>query len=181
MNNKFRRSDASLWSILRTGTTAFVAVLMFALPVASNAQDTTASIRGKVLDMAGNPVGSASIVVEDLRSGVERNYSANNDGVFLATRLLPGGPYKVTVNGTKTIEVPSISLGDTYSLTINMQSDVMIEEIVTIGQAADLVEVASGPAATFNIQDLENSVSFSRDISDVYGIDPRLMIDADED
>ncbi len=87
----------------------------------------------------------------------------------------------VTVNGTKSIEVASVSLGDTYGLTINMQTEVAIEEIVTIGQAASIVEVASGPSATFTIDDLENSVAFSRDISDVYGIDPRLMVDNDED
>ncbi len=52
---------------------------------------------------------------------------------------------------------------------------------MALGQRNDLVEIASGPSATFNIDDLENSVAFSRDISDVYGIDPRLMIDIDED
>jgi hypothetical protein len=176
-----RCSQSSLSSLLRYGATALLAVLMVALPVASNAQNTTSAIRGKVQDISGNPVGSASVVVEDLRSGVERSITSNNSGVFLATRLLPGGPYKITVNGTKTIDVPSIAVGDTYNLTINLQSDVSIEEIVTIGQTADLVEVASGPSATFNLADIENSVSFSRDISDVYGIDPRLNIDNDED
>ena len=94
---------------------------------------------------------------------------------------MPGGPYKVTVNGVKTIEVPLISVGDTYNLTVNLQTEAEIEEIVTIGQTADIVEVAAGPAATFSLGDIENAVSFSRDISDVYGIDPRIMIDNDED
>ena len=62
-----------------------------------------------------------------------------------------------------------------------MQAEAAIEEIIAIGQASELVTVATGPSATFNLADLENSVSFSRDITDVYGVDPRMMIDSDDD
>jgi len=160
---------------------AAIASLLITLPVAGFAQETTSNIRGKVLDPAGDPVANASVVVLDTRSGAERTVTSGSDGTFFATRLLPGGPYKVTVNNVKTIEVPLISVGDTYNLTVNLQTEAEIEEIVTIGQTADIVEVAAGPAATFSLSDLENAVSFSRDISDVYGIDPRIMIDNDED
>jgi len=173
MNYKSRFSGSVL--------AAFIAIVMLAVPVAGNAQDTTGSIRGKVLDPSGSPVGGASVVVEDMRSGVTRTLTTSNGGIFLASRLLPGGPYKVTINGTKTVDIASVSLAETHSLTINMTTEAAIEEIVTIGQAATLVEVASGPSATFSIDDLENSVAFSRDIADVYSIDPRLMIDNDED
>ncbi len=159
---------------------AFAAVMMLAVPVAGNAQETTSSIRGKVVDANGSALPGASVVVEDMRSGVDRSYTTNNSGLFLATRLLPGGPYRVTVNNSETVQVPSISLGDTYNLTVNV-GGAAIEEIVAVGQRGDLVEVAVGPSATFDLADLENSVSFGRDISDVYGIDPRLMIDVDED
>jgi hypothetical protein len=161
--------------------TAILAVVILALPVAGNAQETTSSIRGKVVDPAGSLVGGASIVVEDLRSGVERTYTTNDSGTFLATRLLPGGPYLITVNNAQSVEVPSISVGDTYNLTMNMQTQLEIEEIIAIGQQSDVAEVAAGPSSTFSLEDIENSVSFNRDISDVYGIDPRLMIDNDED
>ena len=160
---------------------AAIASLLITLPVAGFAQETTSAIRGKVLDPSGNPVVDATIVVQDTRSGATRSATSGSDGTFFATRLLPGGPYKVTVNGVKTVEVPLISVGDTYNLTVNLQTEAEIEEIVTIGQAAEIVEVAAGPAATFSLGDLENAVSFSRDISDVYGIDPRMMIDNDED
>ncbi|MCH7822932.1 MAG: carboxypeptidase regulatory-like domain-containing protein [Proteobacteria bacterium] len=159
---------------------AFAAIVMLAVPVAGNAQQTTSSIRGKVLDSSGNVMAGASVVVEDTRSGVDRSYSTNSSGLFLATRLLPGGPYRVTVNNSETVRVASINVGDIYNLTINMTGAAM-EEIIAVGRRGELVEVAAGPSATFNLADLQNSVSFSRDISDVYGIDPRLMIDVDED
>ncbi|MCH9004673.1 MAG: carboxypeptidase regulatory-like domain-containing protein [Proteobacteria bacterium] len=172
MDNKSRFTGSVL--------VAFAAIVMLAVPVAGNAQETTSSIRGKVLDSSGNVMAGASVVVEDTRSGVDRSYSTNNSGVFLATRLLPGGPYRVTVNNTETVRVASINVGDIYSLTINMTGAAM-EEIIAIGRRGELVEVAAGPSATFNLADLQNSVSFGRDIADVYGIDPRLMIDVDED
>ncbi len=181
MKNKSRFSGSTLTTFRQVLVAGFAAAMMLAVPVASNAQETTSSIRGKILDPSGNPVGGATVVVEDMRSGVKRTITSSNGGVFLASRLLPGGPYKVTVNGTKTVDVPSVDVGDTYGLTVNMQQEAAIDEIITIGQTATIVDVASGPAATFNIDDLENSVSFSRDISDVYGIDPRLMVDNDED
>jgi hypothetical protein len=181
MNYTSRFTGSTLATLRQVSLAAFAAVMMLAVPVAGNAQDTTSSIRGKILDTSGNPVSGATVVVEDMRSGVVRTLSSSEGGIFLASRLLPGGPYKVTVNGTKSVDVESVSVGDTYGLTINMQTEEAIEEIVTIGQAARMVEVASGPAATFTIDDLENSVAFSRDISDVYGIDPRLMVDNDED
>ena len=133
---------------------ALAAIVLLVAPVASNAQDTTSAIRGKVLNPNGAPVEGATVVVEDTRSGVERTYRTNNAGNFLATRLLPGGPYSITVDGTKSVSIPSIGLGDTYGLTINMQQEAAIEEIIAIGQAANFVEVASGPAATFSIDDV---------------------------
>ncbi len=181
MKKNHRFSGSTLTTLKQVLVAGFAAAMLLAVPVASNAQETTSSIRGKILDPAGDPVGGATVVVEDLRSGVKRTITSSNGGVFLASRLLPGGPYKVTVNGTKTVEVPSVDVGDTYGLTINMQQAAAIDEIITLGQQAEIVDVASGPAATFNIDDLENSVAFSRDISDVYGIDPRLMVDNDED
>ena len=160
---------------------ALAAIVLVAVPVASNAQDTTSAIRGRILDPNGAPVAGASIIVEDTRSGVTRSLTSSDDGLFLATRLLPGGPYRVTVNGTDSAVVPSIDVGDTYNFTMNLIAGETIDEIVTVGKATDIVDVASGPAATFSLADLENTVAFSRDIADVYGIDPRLNIDIDED
>jgi len=181
MKTKYRCLHSSILKFLQGGLTATLAIVLLAIPVAGNAQETTATIRGKILDTSGSEASSASIVVEDLRSGVTRSYSTNNSGVFLATRLLPGGPYEITVNGTQSVAVPSVSVGSTYNLTINLQAEQAIEEIIAIGQASELVTVATGPSATFNLADLENSVSFSRDITDVYGIDPRMNIDTDDD
>ena len=142
--NKPSRASASALATLRQVTLAvFAAVMMLAIPVAGNAQDTTSSIRGNIYDTSGNPLGGAAIVVEDLRSGVKRSFTTNNDGLFQASRLLPGGPYKVTLNGTDSTTIPSISVGDTFSLTMNLQEDAPLDEIVATGSATNMVAVTS--------------------------------------
>ena len=151
MKNRGSEMKISCSKLLRrvAGTLVSVALIAFvALP--AQAQDTSSEIRGRILDSSGQPVTGANVVIEDTRTGVERNYISNSSGTFLATRLPVGGPYLVTINNVKTIDVPSISLGDTYNLIINLQQDVAIEEIITIGQTADLIDTAPGPSATFN-------------------------------
>ena len=156
---------------------AIVALLI--LPVAGFTQETTSAIRGKIYDEAGNTIAGAEVVVEDMRTGVARRLTSNNTGSFYAARLPVGGPYRVTVAGTKSVMVDSIGLGDTYNLTINLQEAAAIEEIVVIGQTAEMVDVASGPASIFSSYDMDAAVAFDRDIKEVYSHDPRLSLDTD--
>ncbi len=166
-------------SIRNLGRVALTAIMLCALPVAGFAQDTTSAIRGKIYDEAGATVAGAMVVVEDTRTGVLRTYTSNDSGAFLATNLGVGGPYRVTVGGTKSVMVDSVALGETYNLTINMQSAASIEEIVVIGQTAALVDTAAGPSATFSSYEMETAVAFDRDIKEVYAIDPRMNLDVD--
>lgn len=151
---------------------------LIVMPMLAQAQDTASALRGRVIDESGNAVVGASVVLEDLRSGNTRNYTTNNTGTFLAAKLPVGGPYRVTVDGSKSVDVASIDLGDVYNITINMGET--IEEIVTVGQQQGLVDTAPGPSATFNFEDLDSAVAFNRDIKDVYAIDPRLNLDGFE-
>lgn len=154
-------------------------VLMTAAPAA--AQETTATIRGVVVDATGAPVANAVVEVLDQRTSIIRTFTTNADGVFLATRLPPGGPYTVIVSNRRTVVVESVAVADVYNLTIDMDVVTATEETVVVGQSQEIVEVATGPAATFSTFDIETSVVFNRDIVDVYGIDPRLNIDNEDD
>jgi len=142
------------------------------------AQDTSSAIRGRLVDGNGNPMNDASVVVVDLRTGATRRLQSNSTGTFYATNLDVGGPYRVTINGQRTVTIDSIDLGDTYNLTVDMGQQ-QIEEIVVLGQANTLVDVAAGPAATFGTFDMQTSVAYNRDIRDVYTIDPRFNLDGD--
>ena len=182
INIGFLSSGARLLRELgQGGLVAGLAVLLLAAPGSTFAQDTASSIRGKVLDTTGAVVASASITVEDTRTGVVRGFATNNSGTFLATNLPVGGPYRVTVNGVKSVMIDSISLGETYNLSVNLQTAAELEEIVVVGQSAQFVDVAAGPSTSFSSFDIETAVAFNRDITDVYGLDPRLNIDNEDD
>ena len=149
---------------------------LLVLPMLVQAQDTASAMRGRILDESGNPVDGVSVVILDTRTGVERQYRSNSTGTFLASALPVGGPYRVTINGVQTIIVPSISLGETYNLTVDLGTEIM-EEIVTVGQVSSIAGTTAGPSVTFSLQELDSAVAFNRDIKDVYAIDPRLNID----
>jgi outer membrane receptor for ferrienterochelin and colicin len=151
------------------------------LPLSAAAQETTSAIRGKVINNQGEAAVAASVVLEDTRTGMTRRYTTNASGTFLATNLPVGGPYRVTVDGVKSVIVEYIELGDTYNLTMNLQEEAALEEVVVVGQYAEMVNIAAGPAATFTQRDIETAVSINRDIADVYGFDPRLNVDNQDD
>ncbi len=157
--------------------TGLALVMLLFAPVASFAQETTSAIRGRVIGGDGTPMSGASIAVTDTRTGSTRNYSTNESGTFFAARLPVGGPYDVTVNGASKVTIPSITLGDTYNLSIDMSA---IEEVVVTGTMQNM-EVAPGPSASFGLLDLESYTAISRDIAEVYAIDPRMNLDNTDD
>lgn len=142
------------------------------------AQDTASAIRGKLVDASGNPIANATVVIQDARTGSTRTLQSNNSGTFYAPNLPVGGPYTLRINDERLVTVDSIALGDVYNLSIDMSAP-QIEEIVVLGEANTLVDVAAGPAATFGEFDMRTSVSYNRDIRDVYSIDPRFNLDGD--
>jgi len=164
--------------LLGKGGSAWLAALLLILvPVASFAQDTASAIRGKIYDIDGNVLSGMSVVIEDMRTGVQRSYTSNSAGTFFASNLPVGGPYSVTVSGAESITINSIGLGDVYNLRLTMQE--VIEEIVTFGTATTMMDVATGPSATFSNFVMETAVAFDRDIKEVYALDPRVNLNVD--
>ena len=122
----------------------------FTVPAEGGAQETTATIRGLVVDAAGAPIANAQIEVLDQRTGVIRNFVTNDSGTFLATRLTPGGPYTVIVNQTQTVIVDSVGVADVYNLKIDTETLRLTEQVTVVGEPLNIVDVAAGPAATFS-------------------------------
>jgi hypothetical protein len=64
MTNQYRLLQSTRTPLLKKGLMAIMAVALLAVSVVSNAQTTTASIRGKVQDENGAIVSGASVVVD---------------------------------------------------------------------------------------------------------------------
>jgi hypothetical protein len=153
---------------------------ILALPGFLQAQETTSTIRGLVVDASGAPVPGARVEILDQRTGIIRNYTTNQGGAFLATRVAPGGPYTVIVNQKRTVTVDSIPVSNIFNLTIDMGPVQLSEEIEVTASTKDFVDVAPGPAAAFDTFEVETAPAFNRDIVEVYGLDPRINIDNEE-
>jgi hypothetical protein len=157
-----------------------LAVVLLALPVASNAQEQTSSIRGTIVASDGSPAAGASIRVTDTRTGAGRSTSADGQGVFAAARLRIGGPYTVQITASgqaeQTITDIYVALGETYTFDVALSPDTM-DEIVVTAAVLDTVQVAIGPSTTFNLEDLQDAPAINRDITDVVRIDPRMHVD----
>lgn len=159
----------------------YVFALLLLIPVAAFSQGTTSAIRGNVVDHTGAPVGGAEVVVVDSRTGSRRTVMSNLSGAFLATNLPVGGPYTVAVDGAEPVTVESIALGDIYNLSVRLEAPSTQEEVVVVGQSSQVIETTAGPTATFSNFEMDTSVSISRDIVEVYTIDPRINLDNEDD
>ncbi len=151
----------------------------FAVGIAAQAaaQNTASAIRGVVFDAAGAPVANVSVEVADLRTGAARMFESNAAGAFYAASLSVGGPYRVTADGRHELVIASISLGEVYNLSINLDEAASVEEILVVGQSGALTGAAPGPSAVFGGFELETSVVYDRDIKDIHTLDPRLNLD----
>jgi len=117
--------------------TAFsAAILLFALASSPClAQINTATIAGSVRDPTGANVPGATVVVENVASGVRRGAQTNSDGVYSVPLLQPG-QYTVTISkdGFQTSKNSGVDLVISQVATLNVT--------LTLGTAAQEVTVS---------------------------------------
>lgn len=159
---------------------AGIAIALATAPSAF-AQQTTSDIRGVITDESGAPLGGATVVITDTRTGASRTLTTDGQGRFSARNLNASGNYTVTATRSgyqgEAVEGIVLSLGQTTSVAIDLASAAVGDEIVVLGTRGAAVEIATGPAATFNFDDLQTTPAISRDIKDILKTDPRLFID----
>ncbi len=158
-------------------TTAFAAV---ATPVM--AQTTTGDIRGVITDDSGAPLSGATVTITHTSTGRSRSTTTDGSGRFNAQNLNVAGAYTVTVTRSgyqgESVEGVSLSLSDTTVVSLDLAAAAGTgDEIVVVSSRASSVQIATGPAATFNFDDLQNTPALDRDIKDVLKTDPRIFID----
>ncbi|MBB4657806.1 TonB-dependent receptor [Parvularcula dongshanensis] len=150
-----------------------------ALSTVAVAQDITGAIRGTVTDEAGSPLSGANVSITDTQTGQTRRFTTDDSGSFSARNLSVSGSYTVTASASgyqpEQTEGLRLSLGNTQTLTFDLASGTT-DEIVVVG-TRQIVDVATGPAAVFNLETLESTPAINRDIKDVVRIDPRLYLD----
>ena len=157
-----------------------LALVMTIFSGSALAIDTSASIRGVVVDQSGNPVAGATVTAQSEGTSLTRSADSNATGVFLIRNLPVGSTYTVTASeggySSDTIENIALVLGQTTALNFTLASAGVLEEMVVTGSRIK-TQVAVGPSASFGLKELESAPNINRNITDILRIDPRVYVD----
>ena len=159
--------------------TVATAMLSFALvtPVAQ-AQETTAEVRGVVVNTSGAPLEGATVVVTSRATGFSKTVEAGANGSYSVRGLPAGVAYDVEVKAAglqkSMTQNVTLAVGQSAVLNYNLSS---VEEVVVTGSQVVLAETAIGPNAIFDLASLQESPAINRDIKDVIAQDPRMFVD----
>ncbi|NQY97876.1 MAG: TonB-dependent receptor [Henriciella sp.] len=171
----------SNWKLL-SGVAA-ASIMTAAIVAPAEAQVTTSEVSGSVATESGTALSDALVTVTNTATGLTRSTRTSSTGNFSIRSLPVGAGYSVTVTADgfqgRTVEDVALTLGDTARLQFALTADEArtLDTIVVTASAADLVQTAVGPNATFGIDTLQSAPTANRSIVDVLRIDPRVYVD----
>src|SRR5919107_2157824 len=131
-----------------------LAALLFAFSATAFAQLETGQITGRVTDPNGAVVPGAAVAVKSVENGAVRNATADEEGTYSVTNLLPG-LYDVTVeapNFAKSTQRVQVTVGARASL------ETQLSVTAIQGETVDVV-AGSGVEVNTQSQELSNVVS----------------------
>lgn len=117
-----------------------VLALLFAVPLAANAQITTATIVGTITDPSGANLPGAQVTVRNVDTGLTRTVSSNETGAY-RLEFLPVGNYvlEVTANGLKKASQSGIVL--------QVNDTARVDVALTVGQVSETVTITEAVPA----------------------------------
>src|SRR3712207_1627998 len=134
--------------------TLLVSLALVALSATAFAQLETGQITGRVTDPNGAVVPGAAVAVKSVETGAVRNATADEEGVYSVTNLLPG-LYDVTVEAqsfAKSTQRVQVTVGARASL------ETQLSVTAITGETVDVV-AGAGVEVNTQTQELSNVVS----------------------
>ena len=151
-------------------------------PVAVHAQSTTASLRGTVVNDAGQPVDGATVTIVHKPSGTRVTQTTSADGSFSANGLRLGGPYDVTVAAasfeTVTEALTTLTAGTPQRIEVVLFGAGQAITVTAGRTARSAITIASGPATVLTERDIRGISTVNRDIRNLAARDPLVTLDA---
>src|SRR5215831_4736516 len=110
-------------------------LFLFLISITAMAQETTATLSGRVADKNGLAVPGASILVVHEPTGARTGGQSNNKGIFVIPNLKPGGPYSITISFVgfedQRFENVNLNLGNNPEMQIDLRNnEKSLQEVV---------------------------------------------------
>ena len=145
--------------------------------VGAQAQITTSSMGGKVVDDANEPVIGATVQAVHEPSGTLYGAITNVDGRYAIQGMRTGGPYTVTISyigySSRTYKDITLQLGEIFNLNAEIsESAEMLAEVVVTGTASKFAQEKTGATTNINNATIRELPTVSRSISDIARLSP---------
>ncbi len=158
-----------------------ILAVFFLVGYVANAQVTTSSINGSIIDAkTKEELIGAAVVARHLPSGTVYGVATNAKGNYLLQGLRPGGPYRIEVSylgyQTTTINDVTLALGDTETINISLQDDTNTLETLVVtatSRSAAFNASRTGAGSSFNRKAIERTPTTSRSIFDIAKLTPQ--------
>ena len=155
----------SNWKLLSGVAAASMMTAAIVAPV--EAQVTSSSINGQIVDTTGAPVSGATVTVLNTRTGQTKTAMTSANGVFFASGLQVGGPYTISASTSS----QSGERGDIFlqpssnSLVIAIAEEArQLETVVVVGSTGTGLDIDTGVGSAFSAEDILNQPSPNRDL-----------------
>lgn len=111
----------------------------------------TGALAGTLTDASGAVVPNVTVTITNIATGQGRTVMAGSNGAYSIGLLVPGS-YRVHFEGTgfKAVDVPSVAVTVTETVTLNQQLEVgtQTQEVTVQGEAAEIVQTSSATLGT---------------------------------
>jgi hypothetical protein len=141
------------------------------------AQNTTASIGGRVTGADGKPVAGATVSIVHVESGSTNTATTDAEGRYGARGLRAGGPYTITIKqGSLVDKRDDVFLTLAETAAVDAQLGATAQTIVVTGKGASDKFNRSNMGAGTSVtgRDLAAYASIQRNLQDYARVDPRL-------
>ncbi|WP_082632344.1 TonB-dependent receptor [Algoriphagus resistens] len=157
---------------------SLVLVILATISV-SQAQVTTSSVVGLVVDGQGETLPGANVVATHVPSGTRYGAVTNLDGRFTIPNMRIGGPYTIQVSfiGYKAATYSDVvlRLGEPYSVsvTLNDDSTELGEVIVSAAKSSEFDSNKTGTSTSISTQQLTDLPQINRSVTEFTRLTPQ--------
>lgn len=154
-----------------------VLLAVFVQPV--QAQVTTASLTGIVLDDTDETLPGATVIAVHVPSGTTYGTSTRADGSYRISNMRVGGPYTITFSfvgfRSYVVEDVFLALGETYNLRARLSSEAieLDELVVTALEDRIFNQERTGAGTSVTSDRIVNVPTISRSINDLTKLTPQ--------